>query len=348
MADVRFGVLGLDHWYTALPALDALRSTPGVAAVALAHRDAGRAAQIGERYGVPVLPSYDDVIARDDVDVVCIFTSTDENAALALRAIAAGKAVIAIKPLAMNLDEADRLVAAVRARNAIYFPTEAARRLMPSYRRIKGWLDEGRIGRPLFAHNVFRAGLPHGWPGESDPGWWADPRRAPGGAFLDHAIYHVDLTRWYLGSEVAAVEGMTANVRYPTSELPFEDYGHAVLRLRSGQMASIEDTWTSVPAAPKEAIEIVGERGAIIMDSATGMLSVTGDFAEALPRTWLHTVTPAARASMVEHVARCVRGEEQLAGTVEDARANFAACLAFYEAARSGTVVAPAAPVVTR
>jgi predicted dehydrogenase len=343
MAEIGFGIVGLDHWYTALPALDALRSTPGVQAVALAHRDAARAAAIGGRYDVPVLPSYGDVIGRADVDVVCVFTSTDENAALALRAIAAGKAVVAIKPLAMDLDEADQLVAAVQQSGAIYFPTEGARRLMPSYRRIKGWIDDGRIGRPLFVHNVFRAALPHGWPEEDAPGWWAEAGRAPGGAFLDHAIYHVDLTRWYCGSEVASIQGMTANVRYPREQIAFEDYGHAVLRLASGAMASIEDTWTSAPAAPKEAIEIVGESGAIILDSASGLLSVTGDFAESIPRAWLHTAPPAVRSSWVEHIARCVRGEEQLVSSVVDARANLAACLAFYESARTGAPVAPAA-----
>src|SRR5579875_3744427 len=94
MDEIRFGVVGLDHWYTALPALDALRSTLGVTAVALAHDDAERAREIGARYDLPVLPSYDAVIERDDVDVVCVFTSTDRNAPLALKAIEAGKAVV--------------------------------------------------------------------------------------------------------------------------------------------------------------------------------------------------------------------------------------------------------------
>lgn len=343
MSELGFGIVGLDHWYTAFATLDALRSADGLRAVALAHRDAGRAAEIGARYGVPVAASYDEVIHHPDVQVVCVFTSIDENAALALRAIEAGKAVVAIKPLAMNLDEADRLVAAVRTANVVYFPTEGARRLQPAYTRVKGWIDEGRIGRPLFSSALFRAGLPQGWPGASEPGWWGDPRRVPGGAFLDHALYHVDLARWIFGAEVAQVEGMTANLRYSREQVRFEDYGHAVLRLTSGAMAAIEDTWTSVPGTPKEALEVVGDRGSIILDSASGRLSVNGAF-EGLSG-WVHTATPTGRTSMVEHVARCVRGEETLVATVEDARANLAACLAFYEAARTGKAATPAPAV---
>jgi hypothetical protein len=41
---------------------------------------------------------------------------------------------------------------------------------------------------------------------------------------------------------------------------------------------------------------------------------------------------------VVDHVAAVVRGEIAPAATVEDGRANLAACLGFYQAAKTGTI----------
>lgn len=337
---VRFGFVGLDHWYNAFPTLDALARNSEATIVALAHRDPARAAEVAARYDVPALPSYDDVIGRDDIDVICSFTSADENASVAVRTINAGKALLAIKPMAMNLAEADEVVAAVRARNGRYFPNDAARRFFPAVIQMRAWLQEGRIGDLLAGHCLFRAGLPRAWPEATTPGWFADPARVPGGAFLDHAVYHVDLLRWLFDSEVASVQGLLANVRYP--ELALEDYGKALLRFQNGGVGSIEDTWTSGPGASKESLELIGSRGALSHDTATGRLALTGDFGLA---GWLQVAPPTPRGGLTEHVIRCMRDEEEPVATVEDARTNLAVCLAVYQAAREGrTVTLPAAP----
>src|SRR5688500_2504170 len=111
---IRFGFVGLDHWYNAFPTLETLTGSRDVEVVALAHRDPARAREAGERFGVAVAGSYDAVIGRDDLDAICVFTSTDEVADVAVRGLEAGKAVVAIKPMAMDLAGADRVVEAVR------------------------------------------------------------------------------------------------------------------------------------------------------------------------------------------------------------------------------------------
>src|SRR5215217_3347468 len=331
---IRFGVLGLDHWYNAFPTLEALKQQPDVDVVALTHRDAERAREAGERFGVAVLPSYDDVLGRGDVDAVCIFTSTDDVADLSIRALEAGKAVVAIKPMAIDLAAADRVVEAVQRTGGRYFPNDAARRFFPANVQFKSWIDEGKIGDPLAVHCVFRAGLPRDWPDSESPGWFTDPRRTPGGAFIDHAVYHVDVLRWLLGAQVSAVTGMIANVRH--TEIAVEDWGHAVLRFANGTMGTIEDTWTSGPGAPREAIEIVGSRGSLINDSATGRMLINGSFDLT---GWLQVPPPATRTSFIANVIGVLRGESEAVSSAEDARTNLAVCLAIYEAARKGTAV---------
>lgn len=339
---IRIGFIGLDHWYNAFPTLDALKQRRDVEVVSLAHRDPVRAREVGERYGISVVPSYDGVIGDDRVDAVCCFTSADEVADVSIRALEAGKAVIAIKPMAMTLADADRVVEAVRRTGGRYFPNDAARRFFPANVQFKAWIDEGRIGEVVAAHCVFRAGLPRDWPDSSTPGWFADPNRVPGGAFIDHAIYHVDVLRWLFGAEPVAVAGMMANVRH--RELSVEDYGHAVLRFADGAVGSIEDTWTSGPGAAKEAIEIVGSRGSLINDTAGGRMLLTGDFGLG---GWIQMPPPAARSGFIGHVIDVLRGEAEPVSSAEEARTNLAVCLAIYEAAKGGREVQIAAAEAT-
>jgi predicted dehydrogenase len=288
---VRF-FAGFDHWYNAFPSLEQLLQDDEAEVVAIAHNNPEQAKYIAAKYGLHCGTNYASVIERDDVDVVCSFTSTEQNSAVCTMALEAGKAVCAIKPLALTLKEADALVATVERTGRRYFPNDAARRFSPANIQFREWINAGRIGDPVSAHCVFRAGLPQAWPGATTPGWFIDPARAPGGAFIDHAVYHIDVLRWLFGANVQEVAGIVANVRH--KDLPFEDYGHAVFRFTNGTVGTIEDTWTSNPGTPREAIEIVGTKGSLIMDSATGKMAFNGDFG---PRGWLMASPAAKRAS---------------------------------------------------
>jgi predicted dehydrogenase len=341
---VRIAFAGFDHWYNAFPSLEQVMQDDEAELVAIAHNDAEQAGYIAAKYGIPCGTSYEAVIQRDDVDVVCCFSSTEQNADVATQALEAGKAVVAIKPLALTLAEADALVATVQRTGRPYFPNDMARRLSPANRQFREWIVAGRIGDVLSAHCVFRAGLPQAWPGAIDPGWFADPARAPGGAFIDHAVYHIDVLRWLFSTDVQEtgvqeVAGMTANVRH--KQIPFEDYGHGVFRFTNGAVGTIEDTWTSNPGASREAIEIVGSKGSLIMDSATGKMTINGDFGL---NGWMMAAPPAPKGGFMRHVVRCMAGDEEPISTAQTARDNLAACLAFYEAARTGTTVSVAAP----
>jgi predicted dehydrogenase len=331
---IGFGIIGLDHWYNAFPMMDAIRAHPGAELIAIAHRDSQQAAEIAARYQPVELASIDAILANPRVDAVCTFTSTDENANASVRALDAGKHVIAIKPMAMTLDEADAVVAAAARSGKHYLPGDQFRRFTPANVQIKRWVEEGRIGDVLAAHCLFRAGLPQAWPGATEPGWFADPTRAPGGAFIDHAIYHVDVLRWLLGAEVNAVTAVTANVRHHA--IPVEDWGHAVLSFRNGKVGTIEDTWTSGPGTPKEAIEVVGSKGSITWDTASNRIWLNGDFGL---DGWVQVNPPRGAAGFFGHAIDVLSGKAEPVSSAASARANLAACLAVYESARTGREV---------
>jgi predicted dehydrogenase len=342
---LRIGLVGLDHWYTALSLAQQLARHERWELAGIADPDIDHAREAARRAGVPDLAGDDPtrLLEDDSIDVIASFISVDRNPEICVAAADRGKHLLSIKPLARTLDEATAIVDAVRRNGVRFLPAESRSRLSPQSQQLREWFGEGRLGRLLTASFSLWASLPKGWPDASDPGWFADPGRTPGGGWIDHSIYSIDLLRWLLGEEVASVAGVVANLKYP--DLPVEDYGSATVVFEGGTIATIEDTWHGPPGVFRTAVSLVGSKGAVQLDSVNGKLSAAGDFP---PFTsWVQTAAPAAHAEGLDHLAAVVSSEEEPIATVDDAWRNLAACLAFYEAAASGQAVRPAALTTT-
>jgi len=329
---LRVAIVGLDHWYAGLGELEGTAKSNRVRIVALAHRDAAKAEATARRYGVPDWTTdYASLVRRPDVDVVVTACQTSENAALCQEAARNGKHIVSVKPVAMSVSDANAIASAVHAAGVRFISFESVYRISPLYRRIRQWVDEGRIGSVLTAYTVLRAPLPTQiWPGEQGRTWWLDAAKAPGGGWIDHSIYHVDFLRWLLHDDVARVGGDVANVKHV--DLPFEDFGAANLTFKKGGRAIVEVTWTGAPGSFLSQIHLVGQEGQIVHDpTLTGKLAVTGKFDLS---GWLLSGVPSGSSSMVEHLAEVIQDGIEPVATVDDAVKNLNACLTFYRAAR--------------
>jgi predicted dehydrogenase len=330
-------LLGLDHWYIALSLAPTVAASERTRLVAVAHDDQARARQVAQEHGAETWTTdYRAALDRPDVDIVVAMYSSDRNVAICREAAGLGKHIVSVKPMAMDLAGADAIAKAVRAAGVHFFPYESSHRLNAADQRSKQWIDEGRIGRPLRYTHTMHSSLPLAWPGSQESGWWVDPARVPGGGWLDHSIYAVDTLRWLFGSEPVQVQGVAGNQRYP--DLPLDDYGIAVFTLANGAVAIVEDTWTAERGYGFGHSEIAGSAGAIVDQTGTGgRIALRGDFGF---DGWMAVERPRGpQITPVEHVAICVQEQSAPVATVEDGRANLAACLAFYEAARAAISV---------
>ncbi|WP_269585344.1 Gfo/Idh/MocA family protein [Roseibium sp. Sym1] len=91
---------------------------------------------------------YEALLARDDVDLVELLLPHHLHLAAAVKAIEAGKIVSLQKPMCMNLEEADQLVAAAEAHDR---PFKIFENFIfhPPVMKAKSLVDEGAIGEPL-------------------------------------------------------------------------------------------------------------------------------------------------------------------------------------------------------
>ncbi|HEY8282271.1 MAG TPA: Gfo/Idh/MocA family oxidoreductase [Leifsonia sp.] len=335
---IRFAIVGLDHWYSAIPLAEAIAADPAAELVGIADLDIARAREVAERTGAAhVTDDLQRFLTDPSVDVIASFVSVDRNPDICVAAAQAGKHIVSIKPLARTLAEADRIVEAVREAGVAFIPGESRSREAAQNQLLKSMIGEGRLGEITSASFALSGSLPQSWPGASDPGWWADPDRAPGGGWIDHSLYQIDRMRWLLGEEVTEVSGIVANLVH--RELPVEDYGHAILRFEGGAAVTVEDTWSGPAGGWRIATSIVGTKGSLHLDTSTGMigfLEVGGAF-----ESWVQITSPADHTVGLSSILAAVADPSSALAGVEDAWNNLAVCVAFYEAAASGAAVTP-------
>ena len=174
---------------------------------------------------------YRELLARDDIDAVCIATPDHWHTIIALAALRAGKDVYCEKPLTHNIHEAVELMRAVEAQNRV-LQTGSMQRSMPEFRVACELVRNGVIGKvDRIACSFGDPGRPCDLPAEElEPGldwdFWLGP--APvrpyssvlsprgvhghfpdwrnyweygGGMVTDWGAHHLDIAQWGLGMD---------------------------------------------------------------------------------------------------------------------------------------------------
>ncbi len=257
--------------------LAAWRRTPGARVVAVADPDLPRAEARAREFGIEaVFPDAESMLEAVRPDAVDIASPVGTHEAMCRLAASHDAAILCQKPLAENRDAAARLVDAIGDR--VRFMVHENWRHRPTYRRIRSWLDEGRIGAPAMARlRVESSGL---LPDESGslPALVRQPFFADLDRFLvfEVLIHHLDVLRWLFGPLRVKAAGLAR----ATGAVRGEDSAIVLLQAKNGMPVLLDGTFAmpGAPALPTDHMEIVGDRGAIRLDGTT--LTVTGDSAD--------------------------------------------------------------------
>lgn len=333
---LRFAAIGLDHWYTAIDLAKTMMEDPRVELVGIADASEDRAREVAEQIGLTEYTSdLQKYINDDSIDAIGSFITVDRSPQIVIAAAEAGKHIVSIKPFANTLEEGTAIVDAVRKAGVKFVPAETSLRQSELHQYFKNLIDDGKLGDIVSGNFTLTSSLPQNWPGAPhDGGWWTDPSKVPGGAWIDHAIYKIDRLRWFLGEKIVRVTGRTANLVH--KDLQVEDFGHAIVEFESGATFSIEDTWSAPAGSWRNTSVVVGTKALVSHDTLSPDLNTydldgKGWATQAAPQDSSDFV-----GALVDHFAGS--GATSL-GDETDAWENLAACLAFYESAQSGQTV---------
>jgi predicted dehydrogenase len=210
------------------------------------------------------------VLGDESVDAVIIATRHHQHADMAIEALKAGKHVLLEKPLAITLDQMERLEAAIQKSDAL-LTVGHNRRYAPGVQALVKSLS-GRVG-PLMA--VYRINA-----GYIPPDHWVHARDIGGGRVIGEVCHFVDLLGMLTGSEVAdlSVQGVPSTARAAQNA----DNLSAALRYTDGSVATLVYTSLGAGELPKERLELFWDGRAAVLDDFRTLTSYgTESFGEA-------------------------------------------------------------------
>ncbi len=341
----RIGILGLGHWYSAYGLARGLVESGRADLVAVACPEAEKLGEFASTFGVQGFASYDELLAKAEVDAVHICPPVAEIPACTIAAAEAGKHMVLGKPMAMTVEQADEMVKVVKRSGVKCLPFQAMYR--GRWAGLKKRIDAGLIGEIVVMHATSRWSIAEDWWRSGKAGWFADPKQVPGGALIDEGIYGVDQLRWLAGAPVVEVSAKTANLVH--KDIGVEDWGMATFTYANGIVATLEAGWTicspkATGPSPKQnatrRTEIVGTRGEIVEDSQVSGLSILAAGAPGwvVERPSDEPYTPPALGPMGQ-LLDCLDAGTDPVASIEDAREGYVAAMAAYQSAREGRPV---------
>ncbi len=246
MAMIGYGAIGFEH-------ASAIAATPGLELALACDRNPARLELARERF--PRLPVTDDLDAVFDsaaVDAVIVGTPPNTHAALARRALLAGKSVIVEKPFCITTTEADELIALAEERG-LSLTCYQNRRWDSDFLAIQRVIAEGRIG-DVFHMELFIGGFAH------PCDYWHSHEPISGGVFYDWGSHYLDWALTLLPEAVADVRA--SSHKRVWRDVTNADQANLSVRFRDGRELSF--IHSDVAAALKPKWYILGTRGAIV------------------------------------------------------------------------------------
>lgn len=231
--DYRIGVLGSGFIVSECHLVSYRKE--GYNPVAIASRTKANAEKAAERFGIEtVYDDYDALLDDASIEVLDIAVPPQQQPELILAACERGtaKAILAQKPLALDLKEGRQLVEACEAAGILLAVNQNMRH-DPSVQAGKWLMDSGKIGDPVFA-TIDMRGIPH----------WQPWQEEIGGASLKiMSIHHLDCMRFWFGEPERLFCSMRPD---PRTSFPHEDgICTYVLEYANGLRAVIiDDVWT--------------------------------------------------------------------------------------------------------
>src|ERR1700722_3466879 len=250
-----FGIVGTG--IIAAMHADAIAALPGARLVAVTDADAGAAAAFAASRGAAAERDLDALLARGDVDVVCVCVPSGLHAEVGLRAVKAGKHLVIEKPVDVTLEAADRLIGAARTAG-VALTVISQHRFDPGLIEARRLIDEGALGRLVLGEASTKWYRSQAY---YDSAGWRGTWAMDGGSLLNQGIHYVDLLRWLMGP----VAEVTAVCSTQTHQIEVEDTSLAIVRFTSGAVGTILSSTAAFPGFPQR-LEITGTEGTVTIE----------------------------------------------------------------------------------
>ena len=310
---------------------EAIREIDSAELIGVADVVAANAEKMAEKCSCEVFADYEAMLSDPRVDIVCICTPSGFHADNALQALGHGKHVILEKPMAITVEDADRVVNAVRE-SGCHLTVISQMRFSEDVQKVKKLLKENAFGKLAFCDLYMKYWRDPSYYASSN--WRGTFKFDGGGALMNQGIHGVDLIMYLVG-EAKLLKG---RVKTRIHDIEVEDTAVAVLEYENGAIGVIEGSTSAYPGFDRR-IEIQGDKGYVMLkENHITELMINGEQipVEVEEKAASGSSDPSAigsyyHALQFRNMIETIRGNESLLVNAEDGRRAIKMILDIYK-----------------
>ena len=325
---VRFGILGLGMGSVRA---ETATKTPGAELACVCSLDAAQAQEWAGKLHCDWTTHYEEMLDRQDIDVIGVLTPSGTHCDYAIQALQAGKHTFTTKPMDIRLEKVDAAIQAAEMAGRI-LAVDFGLRYSPVNHQIRMAVRSGKFGKILYSDLLMRWLRTQEYYDGGIPAGWRSRTATESGSIANQGVHSVDLLQWILGP-VATVYGRMGTVGH---KIETEDMTMSLLTFQSGAWGLIHTTTCSTPDL-STTWEVGGEGGSFVWSenkvslwhSAADPNSSIDDF----------EVDPNLPDSIIADMVSAVTKDMPVQCDGHEGRKSVALFNAVYESSRTGKVV---------
>jgi predicted dehydrogenase len=306
--------------------------------VAVCDVDAGRAAEMADKYGAQRwYTAYQELLADTEIDAVTVATPDYLHTEIGIAAAQAGKDILMEKPLALTVEDCQKIIAAAD-QAGVKLMVDFHNRWSPPFNVLKQRIVAGELGEPLLVNarlnnTLFVPTEMLRWAGRSATIWFT-------GSHL------IDLVCWLVGSQVVRVYSVSRARVLAARGIDTPDFFETTLEFASGAVAFVENCWVlpdSEPSVVDFKMRLVGTAGSATVDTTHNRtLELYTDrvaFPDVLGLPKVFGQQQGFAVESIKHFAACVIHDKEPLLTGQDGLVNTAIVCAALKSAETGQPV---------
>lgn len=343
MEKLRVGIIGAGN-IAQNAHLPVYQERKDVEVVAIADWNLERAQEAAKKFHIPhAYQNVEELLAAEEIDYVDICVWNRSHAPVAIAAAKAGKHILCEKPMAIDLEDALKMEAAI-SKAGVQFMLAVPTRYSAEAQLLNQMRKEGKLGDIYYAKtaNVRRRGTPIGW--------FTDTQKSGGGPVIDIGVHCIDRT-WYLMGRPRPVR-VSASTAYQignfktkgvnrwtamdsdVTAFDTEDSAAGVIHFENGATMLFEVSW-ALNAPPTEYTQICGTKAGATLNP----LTIYGEDMDYLTDNRLTTLNPNIFDEEIGHFLNSLRTGAPVESPLEDGVTVQRMLQGIYDSARLGREV---------
>ncbi|MBN2460190.1 MAG: Gfo/Idh/MocA family oxidoreductase [Candidatus Cloacimonetes bacterium] len=254
MKNLKFGLIGCGR--ISAKHFEAFRQIKNAQIIACCDIIQAKARQAAREFDIPrTYSNYLEMLEKEILDAVIICTPSGLHPEMGVTAANRKINVVTEKPMAIDLESADKLINTCENNDVKLFVVKQ-NRLNPPVQLLKRAIDKGRFGRIFSANATVRWSRPQSYYDQAE---WRGTWKYDGGAFMNQASHYFDLIQWLIGP-VESVMAITATLNH---DIETEDEGAGIIKFINGAIGVVEVTMNIFPRNLEGSITVMGENGTV-------------------------------------------------------------------------------------